>query len=103
MDVQVETPAPVNTSTTTSSPTTQRWLGIWRIFAGNRKASLGLIAVGFFVLLAAFGPIIIPQDPHTFTTDLLQSPSASHWFGTTNFGEDVNTTSGYPAGCFPAQ
>jgi peptide/nickel transport system permease protein len=89
MDVQVETPAPVNTSTTASSPTTQRWLGIWRIFAGNRKASLGLIAVGFFVLLAAFGPIIIPQDPHAFTTDLLQSPSASHWFGTTNFGEDV--------------
>jgi peptide/nickel transport system permease protein len=89
MDVKVETPAPVNTITPSTSPTTERWLGIWHIFAGNRKASMGLIVVGFFVLIATFGPIIIPQDPHTFTTDLLQPPSGSHWFGTTNFGEDV--------------
>jgi peptide/nickel transport system permease protein len=57
--------------------------------AGNRKASVGLLIVGFFVLLAIFGPILLPQDPHTFTQDVLQPPSATHWFGTTSFGEDV--------------
>ncbi len=66
-----------------------RWHDVWRLVTGNRKASVGLIIVGFFILLAIFGPIILPQDPHTFTTDTLQSPSATHWFGTTNFGEDV--------------
>jgi peptide/nickel transport system permease protein len=66
-----------------------RWRDLWRLVTGNRKASVGLLIVGFFVLLAIFGPIILPQDPHTFTTDILQPPSATHWFGTTNFGEDV--------------
>src|SRR5713226_6466276 len=66
-----------------------RWKDVWRLVAGNRKASAGLIIVGLFILLAIFGPIILPQDPHTFTPDILQPPSATHWFGTTNFGEDV--------------
>src|SRR5437763_4145682 len=66
-----------------------RWHDLWRLVAGNRKASVGLIMVGFFILLAIFGPIILPQDPHNFTADILQPPSVTHWFGTTNFGEDV--------------
>src|SRR5690242_872404 len=66
-----------------------RWRDLWRLISSNRKASLGLIVVGFFILLAIFGPIIMRQDPHTFSNDVLQPPSAAHWFGTTNFGEDV--------------
>lgn len=85
MEIPIETPTPAKSH----SPATSRWLAVWRIIAGNWKASLGLLVLAFFVLLAIFGPIIIPQDPHTFTLDRLQSPSASHWFGTTNFGEDV--------------
>src|SRR5205823_3425883 len=65
------------------------WRDVWRLVAGNRKASVGLIIVGFFILLAIFGPIILPQDPHTFSTEILEPPSATHWFGTTSFGEDV--------------
>lgn len=68
---------------------THSWRGVWRLVAGNRKASAGLILVGFFILLAIFGPIILPQDTHTFSPDVLQPPSATHWFGTTSFGEDV--------------
>src|SRR6202790_1330882 len=66
-----------------------RWHDVWRLVMGNRKASFGLIVVGFFILIAIFGPIILSQDPHTFTADVLQPPSATHLFGTTNFGEDV--------------
>jgi peptide/nickel transport system permease protein len=62
---------------------------VWELVAGNRKASIGLIIMGFFILLAIFGPIILPQDPHAFSTDILEPPSAVHWFGTTSFGEDV--------------
>ena len=66
-----------------------RWRDVWRLVSRNRKASMGLLVVGFFILLAIFGPIILRQDPHTFSNDVLQPPSAAHWFGTTNFGEDV--------------
>lgn len=66
-----------------------RWRDVWRLVTGNRKASLGLVIVGFFILVAIFGPIIFPQDPHTFTQDVLEPPSAAHLFGTTSFGEDV--------------
>src|SRR5690242_13050594 len=66
-----------------------RWRVLWRQITGNRKASVGLIVLGLFILLAILGPIILPQDPHTFSNDVLQPPSAAHWFGTTNFGEDV--------------
>src|SRR5712691_10042103 len=66
-----------------------RWRDLWRMVTENRKASVGLIIVGLFILLAIFGPIILRQDPHAFSADILQPPSATHWFGTTNFGEDV--------------
>ena len=62
---------------------------VWQQISGNRKASTGLIIVGFFILLAIFGPIILPQDPHAFSTAVLEPPSTAHWFGTTSFGEDV--------------
>src|SRR6266567_1723915 len=94
MDIPVDTPIPVGrpqgpTPLAPTYPATRRWIETWRVIAGNRKASVGLTIVGFFILLAIFGPIVLPQDPHTFTTDILQPPSAAHWFGTTNFGEDV--------------
>lgn len=66
-----------------------RWRDLWQLVSSNRKASLGLIVIGSFILLAIFGPIIMRQDPHTFSNDVLQPPSVAHWFGTTNFGEDV--------------
>jgi len=66
-----------------------RWRDLWRQVTGNRKASVGLIILGLFILLAILGPIILPQDPHTFSLDVLQPPSTTHWFGTTSFGEDV--------------
>ncbi|MGH2478571.1 MAG: ABC transporter permease, partial [Ktedonobacteraceae bacterium] len=85
MDMSVETPAPAKSP----APATRRWLKAWQTITGNRKAGLGLLILAIFILLALFGPIIVRQDPHTFSLDRLQSPSVAHWFGTTNFGEDV--------------
>jgi len=62
---------------------------VWQLVTGNRKATTGLIIIGFFILLAIFGPIVLPQDPHAFSTAILEPPSTAHWFGTTSFGEDV--------------
>src|SRR5712692_2966256 len=82
-------PSPRSPLRAPTYPAERRWIETWRVIVGNYKARIGLIIVGFFILLAIFGPIILPQDPHTFTADILQPPSAAHWFGTTNFGEDV--------------
>ena len=80
---------PIESSRKNTSLARLRWLEIWRTIRGNWKMSVGLLLLVFFILLAIFGPIILPQDPHTFTLDRLQPPSAAHWFGTTTFGEDV--------------
>ena len=50
-------------------------------------------AFGLFVLiviLAAFGPDIVPYNPlASSTAEALQPPSAHHWFGTDQLGRDV--------------
>jgi peptide/nickel transport system permease protein len=56
----------------------------------NKLAVTGLVVfVGMFVL-AYVGPLV---SPWTYTdqdfTSLLEGPSADHWFGTTQIGEDV--------------
>jgi peptide/nickel transport system permease protein len=60
-----------------------------RVFLRNRKAAIGLCLVLFFVLVALGGPLFIHTDPGALTDDILLSPSAAHWLGTTQTGQDV--------------
>lgn len=62
---------------------------VGRVFAHNRKAAIGLSLVLFFVLVALFGPMFIHTDPSALTNDVLIPPSAGHWLGTTQTGQDV--------------
>jgi peptide/nickel transport system permease protein len=62
---------------------------LWRLVTLNRKVALGLGIVCFFVLVAIFGPIILTKDPNAFSADILSPPSATHWLGTTQTGQDV--------------
>jgi peptide/nickel transport system permease protein len=50
----------------------------------------GSIIVGFWVLCAIFGELVVPKDPLASNpiNDLL-APSADHWFGTDKLGRDV--------------
>jgi len=50
----------------------------------------GAIIVGFWVLCAIFGELLVPKDPLASDpiNDLL-APSADHWFGTDKLGRDV--------------
>jgi peptide/nickel transport system permease protein len=60
-----------------------------RVFRHNRKAAIGLCLVLFFFLVALCGPLFIHTDPGALTDDVLLSPSAAHWLGTTQTGQDV--------------
>ena len=77
--------------TTIASPTTVRLRDFWRTLRLNRKVSLGLGILVFFLLVAIFGPLFFRQDPNIFGPDRLQSPSTVHWLGTTQTGQDVMT------------
>ncbi|MEV0094118.1 ABC transporter permease [Streptomyces sp. NPDC050738] len=58
-------------------------------FLRGRKTVVGFAILGFFVLIAIAGPWLAPYDPDKMGPELLQAPSASHWFGTTQTGQDV--------------
>ena len=73
----------------TPSPVMQALRAFWHVVTLNRKVASGFVIVGFFALLALFGPLLVHQDPTTFSDDILASPSAAHWLGTTLSGQDV--------------
>ncbi len=62
---------------------------LWRIYTVNPKATIGISIVLFFVLVALIGPFFIRTDPSALTNDVLVPPSAGHWLGTTQTGQDV--------------
>jgi peptide/nickel transport system permease protein len=53
------------------------------------KILIGLFLLLLFIVLAIIGPWIAPDDPSATTADLLSGPSADHWLGTTQAGQDV--------------
>lgn len=62
----------------------------WKKFKANRSAFLGLILVGFFIVLAVAAPLLPIPDP--IATDwgaVRKAPSAAHWLGTDEIGRDL--------------
>jgi peptide/nickel transport system permease protein len=53
------------------------------------KIAVGFGIVALFVAVALFGPMIYHVNPSSTSQDLLQPPSAAHWLGTTQSGQDV--------------
>jgi oligopeptide/dipeptide ABC transporter ATP-binding protein len=49
----------------------------------------GLVITLIFVVLAIIGPWIAPYDPSAVSDASLAGPSAAHWLGTTQNGQDV--------------
>ncbi len=78
-------------SSPTPSTAMLRLRDIWRLITLNRKVSFGLAILAFFALLGFVGPLLFPGDPNAFSADILQPPSAAHWLGTTQTGQDVLT------------
>ena len=71
----------VATSSAPINDNTQQWLkgeSRWRIvlswLAANPKVAFGLGIVGFFILVAILGPLIVRQDPAALSNDVLQPP-----------------------------
>jgi peptide/nickel transport system permease protein len=67
-----------------------RAYSVWRVFARNRLALVGLAIVVALFAVALLADVIAPGGPTAGVLDQrLQSPSAAHWFGTDDQGRDI--------------
>lgn len=67
-----------------------KWTLYWRRFARNRGALIGLVIFVVLVLFAVLGPLIARYDHIELDfLNLSSPPSAEHWFGTNNAGNDL--------------
>jgi peptide/nickel transport system permease protein len=53
------------------------------------KVIIGLVIVGFFIIMTVIGPWLAPYNPSSTAFAPLLSPSAHHWLGTTSLGQDI--------------
>ncbi len=72
---------------------TARFFAFWQTFRKNRTGLIGLGMLAFIIFLAIFAPVIAPYDSSSTTSaglsDIYNPPSAQHWFGTDDAGQDV--------------
>lgn len=52
-------------------------------------ALIGMAILSVFILMALFGPWIVPHDPETTVGRSWGAPSAEFWLGTDNIGRDI--------------
>lgn len=59
-------------------------------FMKRKTAVVGFIIMILLVFLALFGEYLAPYDPDAYDyVNMLQGPSAEHWFGTDHYGRDI--------------
>ena len=70
-----------------------RFLDFWKTFRKNGIGLIGLGMLAFILFLAIFAPLIAPYDSSSTSSaglsDVYNPPSAQHWFGTDDAGQDV--------------
>jgi peptide/nickel transport system permease protein len=66
--------------------------GVYR-FRQSRMSMAGLVIVALLLLVALLGPSLAPHPEHiaggVSTAERFKAPSAQHWFGTNEMGQDV--------------
>ena len=87
-------PAPPTPPTPPSAPRPTvsggTWTHVRHVLADNPVTIAAAALFVGFVLLALFGPWLVPHDPLASNASVaLQPPSASHWFGTDALGRDI--------------
>ena len=65
------------------------WGDAWRRLLANRLAVVGLVVIGFVVVVAVLAPLIAPFDPTAQElTNTFAKPDGEHLMGTDNLGRD---------------
>ncbi|MCW2926904.1 MAG: peptide transporter permease [Thermoleophilia bacterium] len=72
-----------------SAPPRTQLQQTWDSFRAHRAAFIGLCVLLGMIVVCALGPFVLPDPAATDARASLQSPSASHVFGTDSLGRDV--------------
>ena len=76
-------------STVQATPATQLGVGpAWRGYLRQPTTLLSVAVLAVMVLVAVCAPLIA-EEPAGTSPDVLQPPSAAHWFGTDDLGQDI--------------
>jgi peptide/nickel transport system permease protein len=86
---------PIAEGYSAAAPSSRRL--VWRRFAANKLALIGLIVIVILVLAAVFAPLITSYSYSQTTRDVRLGPSRDHWFGTDRLGRDMFTRVVYGA------
>jgi peptide/nickel transport system permease protein len=62
---------------------------LWRAIRTNRKATVGMVILLVFVVLAITPQWLAPGDPAAEIYERMAGPSGAHWLGTTAYGQDI--------------
>ncbi|HEX6507122.1 MAG TPA: ABC transporter permease [Chloroflexota bacterium] len=77
-------------SRTVINPWGKRWRAVRDIVTYSPISTIGFLLLALFIIVAIIGPLIAPYDPALMGAGLpSQAPSAQHWLGTTQTGQDV--------------
>jgi peptide/nickel transport system permease protein len=74
-----------------SSTDARGWRWVGRTLRANPAAAVGLVLFLLIVFAAVFGPLIAPTELHERVGDPFGRPSATHWLGLDDGGEDMRT------------
>lgn len=78
-----------------TTQTNSRFQDFWHIFRKNYMGLVGLFMLTIAILVAITAPLLSPYDPsstsNVTTSDIYNPPSAAHWLGTDDAGQDVLT------------
>lgn len=67
-------------------------MGILGSLLRTPAGAIGLMMIALTAAVTALTPVLSPHDPFALNfANALQAPSATHWFGTDNFGRDIFT------------
>lgn len=65
--------------------------GLFETIMRDKKAVVGVIILGLFLVAAVTAPLISPYDPHNQDFDMISEPSMEHLLGTDDLGRDLLT------------
>lgn len=63
--------------------------GWFQIVWASKKARVGIVLLGLYVLVAIFAPLLAPYKGSDTTFEPILPPSGTHWMGTTTQGADI--------------
>lgn len=78
------------TAAAQGTPHVSAGAAMWKRFRRNRLALMGLVIVGFLMVLAILSPMLAPADPARQTLDdKRMAPGAKYKLGADEFGRDI--------------